>query len=71
MFNDITLLFCFIDDFCKECESNTRNYLLLRGKKVRKSTRVPGLEISEIITVILLNVNGGYNYAVRNEKACL
>ena len=54
MFNDITLLFCFIDDFCKECESNTRNYLLSRGKKVRKSTRVPGLEISEIITIILL-----------------
>jgi hypothetical protein len=58
MFNDITLLFCFIDDFCKEGESNTRNYLLLRGKKVRKSTRVPGLEISEIITVILLFFGG-------------
>lgn len=54
MFKDIILLFCFVDDFCKECEKQMRNYLIENNKKTRKPTRVSGLEMSEIITIILL-----------------
>ena len=54
MFKDITLLFCFVDDFCKECEKQMRNYLIENNEKMRKLTRVSGLEMSEIITIILL-----------------
>ena len=54
MLKDITLLFCFVDDFCKECEKQMRNYLIENNKKMHKPTRVPELEMSEMITIILL-----------------
>ena len=54
MLEDITLLFCFVDDFCKECAKRANDYLIETGKKMRKPTRVSGLEMSEIITIILL-----------------
>ena len=54
MLEDITLLFCFVDDFCKECAKRANDYLIETGQKMRKPTRVSGLEMSEIITIILL-----------------
>ena len=53
MIEDITLLFCFVDDFCKECAKHANDYLIETGQKMRKPTRVSGLEMSEIITIIL------------------
>ena len=54
MLEDITLLFCFVDDFCKECAKRSNDYLIETGQKMRKPTRVSGLEMSEIITIVLL-----------------
>lgn len=54
MLEDITLLFCFVDDFCKECAKRANDYLIETGQKMRKPTRVSGLEMSEIITIVLL-----------------
>ena len=54
MIEDIILLFCFVDDFCKECAKRSNDYLIETGQKMRKPTRVSGLEMSEIITIILL-----------------
>ena len=54
MLEDITLLVCFVDDFCKECAKRSNDYLIETGQKMRKPTRVSGLEMSEIITIILL-----------------
>lgn len=42
---DITTLFCFIDDFCKEIDKN---------ESKQTKTRIPGIQISEIILIILL-----------------
>jgi hypothetical protein len=51
MKKDITELFIYIDDFCK-------NYAQFQNKNIighsKKPTRVPGLVSSEIITIILL-----------------
>ena len=75
MLKDITLLFCFVDDFCKECEKQMRNYLIENNKKTRKPTRVSGLETSEIITIILLfyrsnmlNFKAFYKYLESHHK---
>ena len=64
MFEDITLLFCFVDDFCKEYENLVRSYSIEK-KKMRKPTRVSGLKLSEIITIILLF----YRSNIMNFKA--
>jgi len=51
MKKNITILFCDVDDFCEQVDINERAYGL--GKQ-RKPTRVPGLVISEMVTIILL-----------------
>ncbi len=48
---DITKLFCLVDDFCRDIEKNFTDKLLPNGKK---PTRVPEITHSEIITIILL-----------------
>lgn len=53
MIEDITFLYCFIDDFCKERGKEIQRYLIENGTKIRKPTRVPGLTLSEIITIIV------------------
>ena len=75
MLEDITLLFYFVDDFCKECAKQMRNYLIENNKKMRKPTRVSGLEMSEIITIILLfyrsnmmNFKAFYKYLELHHK---
>ena len=74
MVEDITLLFCFVDDFCKEYENLVRSYSIEK-KKMRKPTRVSGLKISEIITIILLfyrsnmmNFKAFYKYLELHHK---
>lgn len=51
MKKDITELYVMVDDFCKQYEQylNSKNL-----PKNRKPTRVPNLQISEIMTIILL-----------------
>lgn len=51
MKKDITELFIYIDDFCKQYESFLARQTL---PSRRKPTRIPGLVISEIMTIILL-----------------
>ncbi len=48
---DITKLFCLVDDFCRDIEKNFADKLLPNGKK---PTRVPEITHSEIITIIPL-----------------
>ena len=51
MKKDITELFVFVDDFCKHFE------LILQANTLpysKKTTRVPGLMTSEIMSIILL-----------------
>jgi hypothetical protein len=51
MKKDITELFVFIDDFCNHYESFVNSHTLA---SLRKPTRVPCLQISEILTIVLL-----------------
>jgi len=51
MHKNITELFCFVDDYCKIIDENFASRLLANGKK---TTRIPAITYSEIITIILL-----------------
>ncbi len=48
---DITKLFCLVDDFCRDIEKNFAGKLLPNGKKPTRTTEI---EHSEIMTIILL-----------------
>jgi hypothetical protein len=54
MKKDITELFCFIDDFCKDLEQEAKKYSLEHNYKIKKPTRTPILSESEIITIMLI-----------------
>jgi IS5 family transposase len=54
MKKDITNLFCFIDDFVTEIDTEINKYLIALEEKTRKPTRIPGITISEIMTIVLL-----------------
>ena len=54
MKKDITSLFCFVDDFVAGIQEEIKAHTLESEKKVRNPTRCPGLEESEIITILLL-----------------
>ena len=51
MKKDITELFVFLDDFCKQYELILQKNTLPSSKK---PTRIPGLQLSEIMSIILL-----------------
>lgn len=51
MKKDITELFVFVDDFCKQYELILQTNTL---PSCKKTTRVPGLKISEIMSIIML-----------------
>jgi hypothetical protein len=51
MKKDITECFTFVDDFCQQYDVHFQA-LILPSK--RKTTRIPGLAISEIMTIVLL-----------------
>lgn len=51
MKKDITELFSFVDDFCQQYDLHMQKNLLPQR---RKPTREPGLQISEIISIVLL-----------------
>ena len=51
MKKDITDLFVLLDDFCAEYDLFIQRQIL---PKTRKPTRLPGLQISEIISIVLL-----------------
>ncbi|CAO5682425.1 MAG: IS982 family transposase ISWpi16 [Holosporales bacterium] len=53
MKKDITELFVYIDDYCKQYDNFKRSHSL-SDKGYRKPTREPSLSISEIMTIILL-----------------
>ena len=53
MKKDITELFTYIDDFCKQYDNFIKNHFL-SNKGSRKPTRETSLSISEIMTIILL-----------------
>ncbi|WP_375315879.1 IS982 family transposase [Wolbachia endosymbiont (group A) of Colletes cunicularius] len=48
---DITKLFCLVDDFCRDIEKNFADKLLPNGKNPTRTTEI---EHSEIMTIILL-----------------
>jgi hypothetical protein len=51
---DITEIFCFVDDFCKYVNEELSKKAIESGDKLRKPTRIPGLTVAEIITIMLL-----------------
>lgn len=51
MKKDITKLFVYVDDFCKQYDAMFQANIL---PCLKKPTRIPGLTISEIMTIILL-----------------
>lgn len=51
MKKDITELFVFLDDFCKQYEQYLNAHILPKNKQ---PTRTPGIETSEVMTIILL-----------------
>jgi len=53
MKKDITEMFCFIDDFCKAVTDYVQQHQL-DEKPHRKPTRVSGLSMSEMVTILLL-----------------
>ena len=52
MKKDITALFCFVDDFLKVIYEYEKSHFI--SGNTRKPTRECGLNMSEIITIILL-----------------
>jgi hypothetical protein len=52
MRHDITELFCFVDDFCKEIDDELKKHQLPQSN--RKPTRTPGLTDSEMVTILLM-----------------
>ena len=65
MKKDITDLFCFVDDFANLYEETMRHHQLTYGQKAKRPTRTPGLECSEIVTILLLFQQS----PIRNFKA--
>lgn len=53
MKKDITNLFCFVDDFCHAVDKWLNEQAITADAK-RTLTRIPGMRVSEIITVMLL-----------------
>ena len=53
MNNDITNLFCIVDDFCKIIEPYWNGYLISSGKKQRN--RQSRLSLSEMMTIVLFH----------------
>ncbi len=51
MKKDITKLYVIVDDFCKQYEQYLNSQTLPKNKQ---PTRTPGIEISEIMTIVLL-----------------
>mgnify|MGYP002144626015 FL=1 len=51
MKKDITELFVFLHDFCKQYELILKTNILPSSKRI---TRIPGLEISEIMSVLMI-----------------
>ena len=54
MYEDITELFCFVDDFCKSTDSCIEREMIATNQKTRNATRSPDLTISEIMTIMIL-----------------
>jgi len=52
VYQDITELFCRIDDFCKDVKKNEKSKTLGADQK---PTRTPSISESEITTIINLN----------------
>ena len=50
MQKNITELYCFVDDFCYTVDANYVDKFFPIDKK---RTRIPGITISEILTIIL------------------
>ena len=65
MKKDITDLFCFVDDFANLYDETMRHHQLTYGQKAKRPTRTPGLECSEIVTILLLFQQS----PIRNFKA--
>ena len=55
MKKDITNLYCFIDDFTKECEKEIKKHAIKSGFK-NEPTRIPRLSQAENINLCLLNL---------------
>lgn len=53
MKKDIVALFCFVYDFCQTVDSEIKKSLL-SSKVYKNPTRTPGLQIAEIVTIILM-----------------
>jgi hypothetical protein len=62
MVENITELYCLIDDFCNVVD----NMLIKKEKCDKKPTRVPGISHPEIITILILYQKSGY----KNFKSC-
>lgn len=54
MKQDITCLFCFVDDFVQGIQEEIKRHALESSQQAKKPTRCPGLQESEIITILLL-----------------
>jgi DDE family transposase len=54
MKKDTTKLFCDVDDFTQAVKKGMQSHQLSHGKAAPQPTRKPGLDESEIITIILL-----------------
>lgn len=65
MYEDITELFCFIDDFCNAVKGELAKHQLENKEIQRKPTRHPELSDSEIVTILLIYQNSN----VKNFKA--
>lgn len=52
MKKDSTKLFCDIDDFTQAVKKEMRSHQLIYGKSHSEPTRKPGLDESEIMTII-------------------
>jgi transposase len=65
MFEDITELFCFIDDFCNAIQKEIAKNSISSSGAPKKPTRAPALAASEILTILILYQRSD----IRNFKA--
>jgi len=54
MKKDITELFYWVDEFTDNIEKEMKSYQLPATQKARVPTRVPGLCVGEIMTILLM-----------------
>ena len=62
MNNNITEIFCLVDDFCKEFDKAKEGHVLVQKTSIKKRNRAFKMSDSEVITIMILFHSGQFRY---------